>query len=112
MNTTPQFEKREYAVLFTLFQSEKYLKEFKTLRDSLPDILKNHKVNIITKSQPYEDGFLIFLYVLLRETEYLSPAQSTVEMDRFLVYVEGLIGERLTTDPKLCDGVYNLPKFT
>jgi hypothetical protein len=104
MKTTPQLEKREYAVQFTLFQPEKHLEELNTLRNSLPEILKNHKVNIITESQPYGDGFFVFLYILLKEKKCLGPTQYIEDIGRFLGYVEGLIGDRLTTEPKLYNG--------
>jgi len=111
MKTTPELNKREYIVRFSLFQPEKHLEELNTLRDSLPKLLKNHKVNIITKSRPLGNGFLVFLYVLLKETGYLTPTQCAVEEGRLLGYMKRLIGKKYTADPMLLDEIHNPSEF-
>jgi len=111
MKITPEFKKREYVIRFSLFQPEKYLEELDTLRNSLPKLLKNHKVNLVTKTQSLGDGFHISLYVLLKETGYLTPAQCAVEEGRLLGYMERLVGKKYTAGPVLLDEVHNSSKF-
>jgi len=112
MVLNPILKTKEYTVLFTLSQPEKNLKELNTLKNSLPKILKKHRVNVITESQPYGDGFLVFLYVLLKETKYLRSDQHIVEMRKLLRYVDELIGERLTTGPKPYNGNFDNLSFS
>ena len=111
MKITPEFKKREYVVRFSLFQPEKYLEELDTLRNSLPKLLKNHKVNIITETQPLGGGFHISLHVLLKETEYLTPDQCAVEEGRLLGYMERVLGKKYTAEPILLDESHNSSKF-
>ncbi len=110
MKITPEFKKRNYTVRFTLFQPEQYLEELNSLRNALPGKLKNHKVKILIESQLYGDGYIISLYVRLRETKNLSLAQHISEMGSFLEYVEGLISDKLTSEPELCDESYKSSK--